>query len=546
MIPGLKFKEVDVLDLSFRKRVIAEITGNENLERKAEHFRRYEVYNDRVAKYTEDLLSKYFDKSTVDEMKLSLSNLSLCRKVVDKLARVYSYGCVRELKSKRDSVKLLDLEKRLAFSSKMRKANRYLKLHNNIWVMCLPRANTDAMGEVLSYGLKINILPPFLFDVIEDPEDKERAKCLIISDYNPASKTVMYDSPERNGVRSARRGFNNVYQSGNNVDEIIADVPGDFDARKQEFIFWTDSFHLTCGISGEVISAPDNYLNPIGKIPGVALNKDQDGQYYSISGGDLVDSCLLINALLTNFNHIGLQQGYGQAYMIGKKLPQQLRLGPTKVVKMEITEDTEKAEFGFANSNAPMGELKDSVIMQIALLLSTNNLSTSGVKTDLAGGMEFPSGVAAMIDKAESTEDVKDQAQVFYDNELRLWQLCQSWISLYKTRDLLEEDFSDLEFSLDGFLLRINEPSVFMTEAEKLGNMKLRKELGINSMIDLILMDNPGMDISQAEKKLLEIIEEKSKEMLAGLGGDGEVSEDDLDDAEESDKDIKADSEEEA
>ena len=55
--------------------------------------------------------------------------------------------------------------------------------------------------------------------------------------------------------------------------------------------------------------------------------------------------------------------------------------------------------------------------MYIALYLTTNNLSTSGVSTQLSGGNTLPSGVALILDKAESLEDVQDQRQVFIDKE---------------------------------------------------------------------------------------------------------------------------------
>jgi hypothetical protein len=521
----IMFKESDVLNKDFRAKVIEEILGNENKTRKAEHFKRYEVYHDRVAKYTEDLLLSQFDKSTVNEMKISMTNVSLCRKIVDKLARVYSAGVDRLLPSKRDQKKLDLLEKQLCFQSKMKKANRYLELHNNIWVTCLPKPNKDALGNVQSYSLKLSILPPFLFDVIEDYDDRESAKCLIISNYDPGNNVVMYDSPERNG----RRGYNQVginsFQDGDGKDQIIADTPLDYDPKNQRYKWWTNTYHFVTSQSGEIIDGPEGLLNPIGIIPGVALNKDQDGQYYSVGGSDLVDSCLLSNAMLTNQNHIAIQQGYGQAYMIGKDLPQNIRLGPTKVIKMEQSADGERSEFGFATANAPLAEMKELLTTQIALLLSTNNLSTSGVKVDLSKGADFPSGIAMMIDKSESTEDVMDQAQLFIDAEPSLLEVVMRWLSLYQDKGLLDEKLKDFNIDIKDLQIKIHDPKPIESEGEKLENLKKRKELGISTMIDLIKLDNPQMTDAEAEKKLLQITEEKQKAMLtmaAAMGGDEE------------------------
>lgn len=530
------FKESDILDIEFRKKVIKDIHSNENHARKLEHFKRNEVYHDKVAKYTEQLLGKQFDKSTIEEMKISLTNVSLCKKIIDKLARVYSHGVERVLKLKRSQSGFDFLIKHLKFNSKMKKANRYLKLHNNVWVLCLPKAVRDAFGGILGYDLKLSVVPPYLFDVIEDSDDREVAKCLVLSNFDPGNNIITSYSDERNGKRGPsgdRDSVINNFSSGDGVDQAIADSGLD---RAKHFIWWTDSFHFVTDIRGDIIGGPDDLVNPIGVIPGVSLNKDQDGEYYSTGGNDLVDSCILANAMMTNINHIGIQQGYGQAWMSGKNLPQQVRLGPTKIIKLEQSSENETPNFGYATANAPLNELKELTVTQIALLLSTNNLSTKGIKVNLDSGMDFPSGVAAMIDQSESTEDVKDQYQLFLDSEPSLFRVISKWLDVYSSRDLLVDDLKGIEFLVDDLSISINEPKYIQSESEKLDNLKKRKDLGLNTMVELIKIDNPSLTDAEAEAKLLKITEEKQKMMLdaqsnmMSQGGEDEEIDDNEDD----------------
>jgi len=56
---------------------------------------------------------------------------------------------------------------------------------------------------------------------------------------------------------------------------------------------------------------------------------------------------------------------------------------------------------------------------------------------------------------------------------------------------------------------------VILSEAEKLANLKARKELGLDTMLDLIMKDNPGFSVEQAEEKLKQILAEKIVETLA-------------------------------
>ena len=58
-----------------------------------------------------------------------------------------------------------------------------------------------------------------------------------------------------------------------------------------------------------------------------------------------------------------------------------------------------------------------------------------------------------------------------------------------------------------------------LTEKEKLENLKARKELGINEMIDLIMIDNPDMDANQAREKLLRISEENLQRLNSAFAG---------------------------
>ncbi len=119
-----------------------------------------------------------------------------------------------------------------------------------------------------------------------------------------------------------------------------------------------------------------------------------------------------------------------------------------------------------------------------------------------------PSGIALMIDKAESMEDVNDQRQIFLDKEHEIWEIIAAWLNLYG--DMLDD-------SLKGYALpeeiemniKFHDAPVVVSEQEKLQNFKLRKELGLDSMLDLIMKDNPSLTKQEAEEKLKSLLEDK-------------------------------------
>ena len=66
------------------------------------------------------------------------------------------------------------------------------------------------------------------------------------------------------------------------------------------------------------------------------------------------------------------------------------------------------------------------------------------------------------------------------------------------------KDPDDLEIAV-----KFSEAKPAVTEAERLENIKRRKDLGINEQVDLIMLDNPDMTREEAEDKLKKILAEK-------------------------------------
>ena len=157
--------------------------------------------------------------------------------------------------------------------------------------------------------------------------------------------------------------------------------------------------------------------------------------------------------------------------------------------------------------------------MYVSLMLTTNNLSTSGVSMQLGQGAQFASGIAMMIDKAESMEDIQDQRQIFTDKEPELFEIISQWIALYTQERSIDESLNGLVLPEDFNLkLIFAQNQVLQTETEKLANIEKRKELGLNTMIALIKMDQPDLSDQEAEEKLRSVLKEKAERMLEMVG----------------------------
>lgn len=505
----------EILQVAVRKAIIDEIKAPENQARKAEYRKRYEIYKDQTKKYVlQALAAEGLLPETIAQMSNRAGNISICRKIVNKKARAYSGGVQRSVKDEKAQGQVSDVARLLQFDQKMKKADRYRELHRNCVLQVVPELDTlETVGEAKKYRLKMSILAPWQYDAVEDFYDREQALAFVISDYVQGGGAAAATS-DKAGVHPA--GSSPV--TTDRKDNVIADAPADANmGGQQEFIWWTARHHFTTDDKGEIIvsKSPEGGANPIGLLPMVNNAEDQDGQFWAIGGDDLIDGSILVNKKITDMNYIAYLQGFGQWVVTGENISDaKFKFGPNNCLLMDYkgSKDEPAPTVEVLSANPPLGEWRQTIEQYMALLLTTNNLSPSNVSGALSA-QSFPSGIAILIEQSESTDDVVAKQQDYVAKERMLWKIIGAWLKVYSATSGLCGEFAavgPLPDDLD-LAIRFNEAKPAITEAERLENIKRRKELGINTMIDLIKLDNPDMTDEEAEEKLLKILEEKLK-----------------------------------
>ena len=529
--------EDDVLKLDVRARAIAEILGPENLERKRDAYKRYLCYKDLTPVYVREKLLKQFKQNTVDEMQYAMSNIAFVRKIIDKIARVYSFGVERKSKDAAGQEAVNFLENVFNINSLFKKTNRFLELEKNCIQYIVP-VQSEIPGEADKKTLLPRVILPFFYDAIEDAVNHEKPMAYILSDLQVSGPNGTFGSGlsqyvrapimPGDGSRTTNAWIPAAPSLGDGVNQTIADNPNDDGNDRAEFIWWTNGYHFTTNIKGEILGEdkeplvnqddlPEELIkNPIGMLPIVNYAKDQDGHFWAIGGADLTEGAILLNALITHIIHLGVVQGYGQLVLTGKDIPKTLNVGPSQAITLEWQNaDDPKPEFAYHSANPPLAELKTVVEMYVALLLTSNNLSTAGVASQLGGGVAFQSGVAIMLDKAESIEDVKDQRQVFLDKEVKFWTVMYAWMKQLKVSGELESRLDIIKTDkVPEMSLIFGEPQVIQTESERIATIKSKKDLGLSTQLDLLGDLYPDLSEEQLKAKLKEILEEKMQAVL--------------------------------
>lgn len=531
--------EDEILNAETRKRIIEEIEGAENVHRRSQAFKWHEIWKNKSKQYVRALLHRMLDQSTVHEMEYTLSNISITKKIIDKLAKVYSNGVERKYDGPEDTKRLATLEEKLEINMHMKTSNKLLKLMKNATVYIKPVSFIDKNGERKWRPAWVP-MSTHLYDVIEMENDRTKPMVYILSNFE-RSEVASTINDQAVPELAASHMISSSTSHGDGIDQKIADRKEDAGegGEKKVYIWWTDSYHMTTlgieAVNPETMNPleggadgvinPDLVRNPIEIKPFIDLHIDQEGHYWAEGGEDLIDGDLLINTMISNVNHIGVTQGYGQLVMIGDNLPQSVKLGPNKTINLPTGgEDGEAGQTSaeFITADPPLDGLSRLIEMYTALLLTTNNLSTTGVQARLSGGIEASSGVALALDKAESLEDVKDQRDIFLKAEKTGFKITAEWIQFFDQEGELDEDFAECKIPIDEApKTEFGDAMIIQSDKEKLENLSLRKTLGINRAVELIMKDR-GLTEPDAEKILAEIIKEQAENLIA-LRGDNPV-----------------------
>lgn len=519
------FKDEQILDIRFRVKIIKEINDKENVDRKRREAAKWEIWRDMIKPHVMKLLSSQgFKEETLKVFEARCTDINIFKKVVSKKARSYTKGVTRTVgDDKTATADLESLAKVTQLTKNMRRLDRYRQAARNAIAYIYPEKveYVDDVSKEKSEKFTLCIKPlfPHLYDIIPDAADHEKPRCLIISPFTDSAAVPAMVSLNGGDGRNISQP---LYQR-DGYDQIIANAPRDSGANKREYIWWTATHHFTTDDKGQIIptKSPTDNLNPAKVLPMVNFATDQDGEFWAQGGDDLVNGTKLVNLKLTDMESILHMQGWGQLVVTGQNIgKKEFQVGPQVALIMETgKEDQFPADAKLLSHDPQTDNHLKSTEVYVALLLTTNNLSVKSVAANLDAST-MASGIAKMVDESEVMDDISEDQEYYGEKEKEVVYVLQAWAEAFKASNALIPKLKDLKpIPLDKISTKFHNQEQVITESEKLANIKLRKELGIDRMVDLIMADNPGMTEDEAMKRLVAILEEKQK--LASLSAPG-------------------------
>lgn len=455
-----------ILTKDLIKEICEDVNSVHKRNLRGEDYSRYLMFNGKIHDIIRKAISKEFAKpETVEELSSRLVPINITQKIVTKLAGVYTESPLRKSANNdiQDQGLLNEYVEYLSLNLRMKEANRYFKL------------------------FKRNLM-----EVYVDEAGCPWARNIPRHQYEVYSYSTI--TPNRPDV----------------IVKIIRDNP---DPSKQLFHIWTNENFVKVNGAGEILVNEENQesINPYGKMPFIYINESSDS-VDPLTDDDLLKMSITIPVVLTDLLFANKYQCFSLIYTIGYSgiVPS----NPNSVVAMDFGPDGQKPELGTIEPKVDSDKVISIVTTLLSMLLTTKSLSSKTISPITSENAA--SGVALILDNAESVEDKKDQQEFFRKAEDDLWSLLkENMIPYWRATGQIKEEL-DMEFSEDfEVTVFFREPKVLTSEKEMFELAKSRIDSGFSTLKRELAILYPQMGDEEIIELMNEIREEKAENQNA-------------------------------
>ena len=488
---------IDWTNINDRQKIIAEIMGTENRERKEQSVREVDVYRGQIRSYVQhDLICQHGPESA-NEIPV-IASVNVCKRIVDSDSRLYAEPVGREFigvsEKQKETLKLI-YEDMKADANLMR-SNRYFNLQQQNIFHTLPK----------SKKLEMRVYKMHQIDAVPMVLNPEKAQAYIVSNFD-------------------RSLFNQVVRSdkGDGINQNIADYD-DALLKAMVFAVWDLEFQFLMNGKGEILLTPDAHADKViamkevtsltpGHLPFVDVFGEKDFTFFVEFGNELVDFTIQYNTALSNEAQIIKMQGFAQPFLKGPSsiFSKKISIGPDKLLRLptDNLQGSEQIEFGYANPNTDLAGVREHRVQLMQDFLSTKGIS----KPKFEGSANYTSGIERLLSMVKEFERSRDAMSIYMNAEDQLFDSVRNWHNAAIGTDLLDAKYLAGSRIPEGARVKViyKKPEMVMTEEEKLRSQNLKVESGRSSNI-MELMNDEGLTEKEAIAKFKKIQEHEGLE----------------------------------
>ncbi len=477
----------DLLNKEYRKKLINEIKGDENIQRKIVSYKKQNMQNDNFYQYVVEYLESKLDSETVKEMHV-FSDVNLQKRISKSEAGVYRTEPQRAFYSGENQIdELNDIYDKMNVNTCMRRANEAYKYQDQCAIQIYPED-----GNLIS-----RVLLPHHYDVIPMENNPEKPFAYIISNFDNTSR-------DKVRKRNDRTGYSQGDKYRDQLNQDIADVD-DQNAKHERYYVTSREHNFVMNGKGDILEKDTQEILPdeIDEndenvksalfdekcLPFIDVSCEKDFEFWVRSGDVLYDATVRYNTILTSEFQTVEMQGHAQPYYKGdaEHMPENVRIGVDKMIFIPVNPVNEvQSEFGFANPGSDLSgirEFRESFLMSF--------LSSRGLDSSIISGTpttdKASSGIEKMLQMIEKFEASQEDFSLFRNVENEFNDIVVCWINALRGERINGELALDelYQINLPGYKdvsvnIEYAKPGLIKTEMEKLEVLEKEIELGIS------------------------------------------------------------------
>jgi len=462
-----------------------------------DHIERHEdtlLFNRRIFKILEGQLRREIEASLTLEIispaalqraKQRIPSINLLKKVTDKLSRVYSTHPTRITDDKTDAEIMAGIVRDSSLNNKMMDSNQMF----NAQRMC-------AIEPFVKDGkIKVRVIGGHQCLAYSDDPTDPMNMTVFIKLLGTETKAIFEQVVDREGrdVRNEQIEIEvNIYALYSDDEFLIIDSQGAI--RKDKMI---------------ALGHPST-KNEFGVIPQVYINKSRF-ELVPLPNQTGLDMSILIPKILVDMNYAFQFMSHSIIW--------------TKNSDISGAEINPDALVNLGDSNPDGGEpeigtIQPTTDIEKGLMLAQFQLSgymaTEGIKTGNVGSMmpgREASGFAKAIDEGDASEEVKKQAEVYRDIELKFWEVMTKLRKVWATEGLIDDKRQFSQSFTPTFAIRYAETKALKTDAQKIEEVGKLMEIGLISRRQAIKTMNPEFSELQVDAWEKELDKEADRKM---------------------------------
>lgn len=436
--------------------MLKEINSTEEIERRANEFKNYQVYEGKLRKFVKASVQEKYPRTHKD---YTVASYNLLKKITNKKAKAYKKAPSRKLDKDTETKSYADLIKKAKLNQAMKLVDRYHNQHR----YCAIGVIRDR--EVLSEN---KVKDSFSFWALAPHE------FVVHRDLN-----------------------GNIYGWS---------IPTGRDKDYNYWTMWTKESHIKIKTknytSFEIVPHVNNpnFINPYGIIPFIYVPADSSGVYPETS--TLVEDSIEVNTNLSVY----LTSGNMQIGQLVIKHPsgqtiENVTMGLRTALDLPQHGDGQtKTEAEYIAPSPNLEGHKNSILLFMQLILDENGLTNA--KVGAAEGETFTSGFDRLISNADVQDIIEENQGIYVEVENDIYQI----IKAMHLKDNMHT------FTAESLNTVFTIPEIMLADSEKLDNLGKKKSLGLWFLWELILEANPNLTIDEAKEKATELKKEQQEE----------------------------------